>query len=125
MISPHEHPIFNALDLESIIDLSIRSDAGPRWSIEDARTAADLYRSFLWLCWAYPDENIVPNSVIDQFWHLHILDTRRYADDCQKIFGRMLHHNPYLGLRDDQDKMHGSFARTLELVGRHFPEFIT
>lgn len=124
MPSPQSHPIFTDLDLEPIVELAMTSEAGPRWSRENALVAAELYRSFLWLCWAYPGENIVPNTIVDQFWHLHILDTKRYAADCDEIFGHMLHHNPYLGLRQDQDRLQSSFERTLMLVQRHFPELM-
>ena len=34
----------------------------------------------------------VPTIDIDLFWHQHILDTRAYAKDCQKVFGQFLHH---------------------------------
>jgi hypothetical protein len=40
---------------------------------------------------------------MDLFWHYHILDTIKYAEDCALIFGRFLHHFPYLGLRGDED----------------------
>lgn len=36
----------------------------------------------------------VPNKQIDEMWHEHILDTRKYSDDCQTVFGYYLHHTP-------------------------------
>lgn len=121
----YQHPIFTKLDLSSTIELAQKSEAGPQWNHEDALVAAELYRTFLWLCWKYPDQRIVPNSVIDEFWHLHILDTKKYAHDCQWLFGRMMHHNPFLGLRDDNDKLQEGFASTIALVKEHFPELAT
>ena len=38
-------------------------------------------------------------------WHYHILDTEAYAVDCEKAFGRFLHHFPYFGMRGDDDAM--------------------
>ena len=35
-----------------------------------------------------------PPPVVDQMWHLHILDTRHYADSCLQAFGRVMHHDP-------------------------------
>lgn len=49
------------------------------------------------------DFSIVPNKYIDIFWHEHILDSRAYFEDCQEIFGEYLHHNPYFGLRGEDD----------------------
>jgi hypothetical protein len=40
---------------------------------------------------------------VDTFWHYHILDTLKYAEDCQAVFGYFLHHFPYLGLRGEED----------------------
>ncbi len=34
-------------------------------------------------CVWYPGEPVVPSTGIDQAWHAHILDTRKYARDCQ------------------------------------------
>lgn len=46
----------------------------------------------------------VPNKLIDEFWHNHILDTENYYYDCYKIFGRFLHHDPYYGLKNEEEK---------------------
>ena len=34
---------------------------------------------------------------------MHILDTRKYAADCEAAFGHFVHHFPYLGLRGEED----------------------
>jgi len=46
---------------------------------------------------------MVPSKEVDAFWHAHILDTMKYAEDCEEIFGYFLHHFPYLGLRGGED----------------------
>ena len=33
---------------------------------------------------------------VDEFWHQHILDTRKYRDDCENIFGHYMDHTPGL-----------------------------
>ncbi|WP_205588317.1 glycine-rich domain-containing protein [Helicobacter vulpis] len=45
----------------------------------------------------------MPPKDVDAFWHYHILDTQKCAQDCQEIFGYFLHHFPYFGMRGDQD----------------------
>jgi hypothetical protein len=67
------------------------------------------YRQFLKLAAKYPDVPVVPSEAVDEFWHMHILDTQRYAADCERIFGYMIHHDPYLGIDGPEDE-----ARLLE-----------
>lgn len=52
------------------------------------------YRNYLALCQAYPQVPIMPSEDIDLVWHKHILNTKRYHEDCQAYFGYYLHHNP-------------------------------
>jgi hypothetical protein len=63
------------------------------------------YRKFLALRLAHPGADIVPCKLVDEMWHRHILDTRAYADDCERIFGGFMHHFPYFGLRGDNDAL--------------------
>lgn len=37
-----------------------------------------------------------PGRRADKAWHTHILMTRKYHEDCARILGRYLHHNPRL-----------------------------
>lgn len=41
---------------------------------------------------------------MDEIWHRHILDTRTYANECDRLFGGFFHHDPYFGLRSDEEK---------------------
>ena len=65
---------------------------------EAIRRAEIGYRQFLKLIAKYPDVPVVPSEAVDEFWHMHILDTQRYGSDCERIFGYMVHHDPYLGI---------------------------
>jgi hypothetical protein len=53
---------------------------------------------------AFPGGTIAPVVDVDEFWHYHILNTRKYAADCQEIFGYFLHHFPYAGMRGEDDE---------------------
>jgi hypothetical protein len=55
---------------------------------------------------------------LDQFWHQHILDTLKYATDCNALFGRMIHHNPHLQRGSEQDN--DAVAKTRRLYTRTF-----
>jgi hypothetical protein len=38
-----------------------------------------------------------PSKLVDQLWHRHMLDTKKYAAFCQRVAGYHLHHTPYYG----------------------------
>lgn len=63
--------------------------------------AGRVYRQFLTLRQRYPERTLVPSALIDLVWHYHILDTRKYIDDCDRLFGGYLHHDPYFGIDDN------------------------
>ena len=128
-ISPVKTAIasIDALNLERIKKKSTDADSGYGWSTQVAEEIGELYRVFLFLCKKYPDEVIVPTREVDEFWHLHILDTRNYITDCENIFGSFLHHFPYAGLEGTQVDSHeeqGFIENTIRLVRRHFPNIL-
>jgi len=90
-------------DLNPIKFKLIYSDEGPSWSLDFCNLLEKEYRRFLALSKFYPSKTIVPSKIIDEFWHAHILDTRKYAQDCEDYFGNFLHHFPYLGMRSEED----------------------
>ena len=111
------------IDLDPIHELLVNGSNGPRWTPVKASYAIALYRTFLHLCVKYPGERLVPTPDIDTVWHSHILDTRKYQKDCQKLFGKYLHHSPY-GSEDGEEPLQNNFYRTLELVAKEFPELV-
>lgn len=64
---------------------------------------------------------------MDIFWHYHILDTAKYAEDCNEIFGYFLHHYPYFGMNGKQDalNLNNAFEETQILYKDHFLSEIT
>jgi hypothetical protein len=73
------------------------------WTKERADKAEKDYKRYLALVKASGGFQMVPNEDIDRFWHEHILDTKRYCDDCFSLFGGFLHHYPYFGMNGDTD----------------------
>lgn len=92
------------------------------WTKKQTEKAIARYLMFLALKHLHPDVEIVPNDEIDRVWHTHILDTQKYAADCQQIFGSFLHHFPYFGIRGEGDRqnLNATFARTQALFKEHF-----
>jgi len=80
------------------------------------------YRRFLTLKTLYPSISLVPSKQVDAIWHAHILDTRAYREDCQRIFGSFLDHYPYFGIygQDDYQELKNAFAQTVCLYEKHF-----
>src|SRR6266704_2375025 len=92
-----------ALDLEPIKFKLMDTEEGQGWSREYVEQIAIAYKRFLTLSVKYPEETIAPSKDVDKFWHGHILDTMKYAEDCQNVFGYFLHHFPYFGMRGEED----------------------
>ena len=111
-----------ALDL-SMIKLKLQDvEEGPGWTSEKCDAMEVDYRRFLALKRAYPDVEIVPNKEVDLFWHQHILDTEKYAQDCEALFGTFLHHYPYFGMQGEEDyaRLCAAFSETQSLYEAHF-----
>jgi hypothetical protein len=111
------------LNLESVRE-AMKEKHG--WTGERALAAETEYVRFLTLLQKKPGFMLVPwldgegRDDLDQFWHQHILDTAKYAADCKRCFGGMIHHNPHV--------LRGSFAekeaveKTRRLYVRTFDE---
>jgi hypothetical protein len=93
-----------ALDLDPIKVKLMHKESGEGWSLEQATAVEFEYRRFLCLMKLFPHEPVAPLFDVDIFWHYHILDTMKYAADCEQIFGYFLHHFPYAGLRGEDDE---------------------
>ncbi len=84
-----ESPTF---DLTKIRD-RVR-DNNPKLS-EDVLELGELrYRKFLAEAKMNPNSRTSPDLLVDEFWHAHILFTKKYDADCASYFGYFLHHDP-------------------------------
>ena len=112
------------LDLEPIVFSLTQREGGPCWSLEKSRFMEKWYRRFLYLTYLNPGQGIVPTKDLDIFWHTHILDTQKYMDDCERLFGYYFHHFPYFGMRGEEDRknLEHSFKKTEELYLKCFGE---
>ena len=110
------------LDWGPIAYKLIYPESGQGWTQEQTKRAISRYIIFLTLKHLYPNVGIVPTQEIDQVWHTHILDTAKYAQECQQVFGYFLHHFPYMGMRGETDRKNwqSAFAQTKSLFAEHF-----
>ena len=116
-----------ALDLDPIKVKLMDPEEGQGWSREYVNQMAIEYKRFLTLSVKYPEETIAPSKDVDKFWHGHILDTMKYAEDCQNVFGYFLHHFPYFGMRGEEDAANLAEAgrTTKRLYEEEFAETIS
>lgn len=114
------------LDLGCIKFKLMDAEEGKGWSRAKVDKVEILYKRFLILKAKNPSVSVVPTHDIDDMWHAHILDTAKYIDDCNEIFGFYLHHFPYLGMRGTEDRknLEQAFATTREMFIREFGEDI-
>lgn len=95
--------LVNSIDLSMVKLKLMDEDEGQGWNEEYADHVEERYRRYLCMIGMNPDGSVVPTQDIDLFWHQHILDTRAYAKDCQRVFGHFIHHFPYFGMRGESD----------------------
>ena len=89
------------------------------WDEETTRKAEQLYREFLVIAFLHPVKT-APTTLVDDYWHQHILDTKRSMEDCDAIFGHYLHHDPTFGLDGDKDELVATFRATNQLFMQEF-----
>ena len=114
-----------SLDLTTVKE-KLRSKKGRLWKWRNRLDMLEAeYKQFLYLIYKNPGKTIVPWSQdMDDLWHEHILDTNRYAQDCQTIFGRFIHHDP--NLAKGSTKQVAAFSETKRLYNEAFgPKIMT
>jgi len=117
-----EFAVFEALDLAPVKMKLMHVESGKGWSEARADAAEAEYRRFLFLMKKYPEDVASPTVETDMFWHYHILDTMKYARDCDTLFGYFLHHYPYVGMGegDSEGERNQAGQRMRELYEAEF-----
>ncbi|SRR5260221_1475089 len=114
----------NALDLESVKIRAMDPELGEGWTREYAEGIERGYRTYLTMLAKYPDhaEDILLSKDVDEFWHTHILQTIKYTEDCEAVFGEYLHHAPHVGevTPADKEKRIALAEKTRNLYQREF-----
>lgn len=92
------------------------------WDMDKVNHTIPLYQKWLTMQIIYENLSFAPSSLIDDFWHAHILDTRKYYKDCINTCGHMIHHYPYFGLTDHETEkdLENGFELTKKLFKHHF-----
>jgi hypothetical protein len=114
--------VTRALQTVSQIDLApinkkLQFEDPTFWTDELIAETETNYRRFLVLNLLHPSETLSVNEAVDEYWHQHILDTRKYVADCETVFGYFLHHYPYFGIDGGEEWQENieAFAATQQL----------
>ena len=94
----------HALDLTSVKVRLMDGQLGEGWNQAYADSIEAAYKTYLIMLAKYPEhaEDIMLAEDVDEFWHTHILQTMKYAYNCEKVFGKFLHHDPHIGPRTEE-----------------------
>jgi hypothetical protein len=108
-VTPSQEDVAAAVALVDRVDLApinrkLRHDNPATWTDKVLAEVEQKYRRFLVLNLLHPHTTLSVDQALDEYWHQHILDTRKYAEDCELVFGYLLHHDPYFGLDEDGDE---------------------
>jgi hypothetical protein len=87
------------------------------WTPDQACRVEGDYKRFLYaLAHKRPDDILSPpTQEVDEFWHQHILDTRKYREDCETVFGHYVDHTPGL----DQEMQRRADQRRQEVYAQY------
>ncbi len=85
-----------AEDLSNIIRITRRKleQEGRQVILKDDEAVIALKQYYALPLLAYPRQQFAISSVVDSYWHFHVLDTRGYRDFCHRVYGCFMHHVP-------------------------------
>jgi len=115
------------LDLEMYVPLLLGKYPREMPTEVMARGAVEEYKRFLAVVKAKQSRTSqmpsVPGRMIDLVWHEHIIDTEKYAADCQRVFGRYRDHEPHdPGTPEKKEQAWAAYRQTLETYTELFGE---
>ncbi len=107
--------VFDRPDETTNFTARLRKQTG--WSARRAARAIAEYRRFVILAVA-AGHTVSPSHDVDEVWHLHLTETRRYwGEFCTEVLGKPLHHDPSRG-GDEDDRYRVLYLRTLDSYER-------
>ena len=113
-----------ALDLESVKLRVTDPKLGEGWTRAYADSVEVAYKNYLTMLVKYQDdaEDILLSEDVDEFWHTYILQTIKYTEDCEAVFGKYLHHTPHIGevTAADVERRNGQAKKTRRLYESEF-----
>lgn len=113
-------PSLPDFDLTTVVEQILHKPGYELWEGQRIESAVAEYKKFCALCKYHPETSIIPGRDVDTLWHRHILNTEKYADDCQSYFGYFLHHRPHSRIKQGTKEANDSWLNTLRLYEEMF-----
>jgi hypothetical protein len=114
-----------ALDLERFVPKVMRDHASYFPDVGTAERALAEYRRFLRLhqvAGPAREHQVAASKLVDLIWHEHVLDTKQYFADSERLFGRYLHHYHASSAMSGSSTTRRTWRRsTSRSSGRHRP----
>lgn len=86
---------------------------------ETAEAAIKQFKRFFWLA-GTQSLYMVPTKSADEVWHEFILFTKDYAETCENLFGKFIHHKPATGKAEEVAELNISFDVTASIYKQMF-----
>lgn len=118
-LDPKVAALIDGIDLTNAKQRLMDPNKQWKWSQAKANQVEVGYKRFLKMI-AAGMQNVVPTLDIDELWHLHILDTSQYMEDCKRCIGRYVHHFPYIGDTKSADGFQRTKDAHRELFGEEY-----
>lgn len=83
-----------------------------------AARIVDQTGAFLKACADNPTTALAPSMAVDLGWHAFVLHTADYADFCQQIAGRFIHHVPSDEEGDGSQEARAVLKATVDAIRR-------
>lgn len=103
-----------SFDLSGIMEQLKADPQHADWSAEKLQQAELEYRQYMALCRSNPGQSVMPTRLGDAVWHFHILNTRKYTEDCRNYLGYFLHHQPTTPSHEIIEASHRLFGELVE-----------
>jgi len=111
------------IDLSRFVPKLLKDEPEKFKTASLAWSAIFEYKRFLAIKKTYLKIELSPSPLVDEVWHMHILDTKQYMKDCDKLFGFYLHHAPSFGTSKEEKSAMGSrYSKTLQVYESLFKE---
>lgn len=107
---------------DDLIPFTAKLAAECGWSRDKARRVAFEYKRFVAIALS-SGHGACPSRAVDEAWHLHLLDTRRYwGEFCSEVLQRKFHHEPSRGGIAEDLRFDRLYRQTLANYRQFFGE---
>ncbi|MFE1561121.1 glycine-rich domain-containing protein [Streptomyces sp. NPDC058734] len=102
-------------ELRADLITMIREDSWPEMTDAQGERGVDQMAAFLAVA-ANTTQKATPSLRVDLFWHAFVLHTKPYADFCEALAGRFIHHVPDRNSGHNPTEGRKAMRRTADMI---------